>query len=46
MFFHCHFQDVTAAEGMELFSKEAAEAVENLSEELHTVKTQISKVSN
>ncbi|KAL9973262.1 hypothetical protein ACROYT_G019691 [Oculina patagonica] len=43
-------QDVTAAEGMELFSKEAVEAVENLSEELHTVKKQIfqikSKVSN
>ena len=37
-------QDVTAAEGMELFSKEAVEAVESLSKELQTVRTQISQV--
>lgn len=39
-------QDVTAAEGMELFSKEAVEAVESLSDELQTVKTQISQIKS
>jgi len=31
---------------MELFSKEAVEAVESLSEELQTVRTQISQVGD
>lgn len=41
-----YFQDVTEAEGMELFSKEAVEGVQSLSEELNTVKTHISKVGD
>ena len=42
--FSCHFQDVTEAEGMEMYSKEAVDTVESLNEELNTVKTRISKV--
>jgi len=39
-------QDVTTAEGMELFSKEAVEAVESLNKELQTVNTQISQIKS
>ncbi|XP_027043343.1 ankyrin repeat, SAM and basic leucine zipper domain-containing protein 1-like isoform X1 [Pocillopora damicornis] len=37
-------QDVTEAEGMEMYSKEAVDTVESLNEELNTVKTRISKI--
>lgn len=37
-------QDVTEAEGMEMYSKEAVDNVESLNEELKTVKTRISKI--
>ena len=39
------FQDVTEAEGMSLYCREAAESSQSLNEELGTVKTQISQVS-
>lgn len=37
-------QDVTEAEGMEMYSKEAVDTVDSLNEELNTVKTRISKI--
>ena len=39
-----YFQDVTEAEGMSLYCREAAEASQNLNEELGTVKTRITQV--
>lgn len=39
-------QDVTAAEGMSLYCREASEASQRLNEELHSVKTQISQINS